>query len=143
MASHAVVVVFDPPEPVDLPPNTGMPVEFDIDGDGSIDFVFSSTTREKNIAPADTNRALADDVFGDEITTVLPDGTFIGAEAPVGSVWTGETGFLGGCASVGGSIAPGISISTASGLLAGRIPEPGVPLLLFASAAAYLARRQR
>jgi len=99
--TNASVVLFDPTSPVEFPPFES-PVEIDVDGNGTLDFLFSSIGRQMDALPQGSNRSLIIDQFGTKFGSNLDQGSIIGAVPQDGMRWDTSPVVLGGCASGGG-----------------------------------------
>jgi len=95
------VVLFDPPAAVELPPFEP-PIDFDIDGDGAIDYMFSSPGTEMTALPVGSNRVLIIDQFGTRFGENLDQDSIVGPIPQNGLRWDTSSIVLGGCASGGG-----------------------------------------
>jgi len=79
--------------------------DFDINGDGTVDFLFRNYEATLSLAPVGGNRAVADPTWQPAHLNYrpLPAGTLIDAALPGAFVWDGDENFLVSYVDIGGS----------------------------------------
>ena len=83
---------------------TAPPIELDLDGNATIDFVIPSGSIQINIIAQDDNQVLGFNEFGTLYAADLAEGSFIGATPQDGMVWASGSLVMSACASGGGGI---------------------------------------